>query len=137
MVDTLASIDAKFNKWVLPTGIVPAGGTYVQGVSAVITTTTAVEVIAAPAAGIHLVIQRVYALNFTVAEVVSLMLIDATPTDLSCLFVGDPAVSGQGAGLIEFIGGLVCASAKAFQAKGLIALKGDTHVYAEGYTIAD
>lgn len=133
----LTALNAKLAVWSSPTAIIPDGGTFVQGVSAVITTTTAVEVIAAPAASNHLVIQRVYALNFTAAEIAALMLIDATPTDLACLFVGDPAIAGQGVGLIEFPGGLVCASAKAFQAKGLIAAKGDIHVYAEGYSIAD
>ena len=136
-MDTLENIEAKFNKWVLPTAIVPTGGTYAQGVSAVITTTTAVEVIAAPAAGNHLVIQRVFALNFTAAEIGALMLIDATPTDLALLFLGDPAIADQGRGSIMFPAGLVCASAKAFEAKGLIAAKGDMHVYADGYTIAD
>jgi len=116
----------------------PSDGTFVQGVSAVITTTTAVEVLAAPDAGRHLVITRVVAVNITPAEDMSLMLLDSTPANLCPLGINNAAdISTPSQNEMVFKNGLVCASAKAFQAKGNVATTGDAFVYAEGYSIAD
>lgn len=120
---------------------VPSGGTFVSGLSALVTDGTAKEVIAAPAAGNHLVITRVILVNITAGEVAMTQLLDATPTAKVVLKVGDPAVLDIASGFVDkcFNPGLVCASAKAFQAKSVaaVAATGDVYVYAEGYSIAD
>lgn len=147
MADPLANLQSAFDTFnakvqlagakQLASSLVPSGGTFVQGVSAVITTTTAVDILAAPAAGNHLVITRVLAINITGTEIGALMLLDSTPADLCPIFTGDPAVAQQGFAEVEFPMGLICASAKKLQAKAMLATTGDQHVYAEGYWIAD
>lgn len=114
---------------------VPALGTFVQGVSTVIAAMTAVDVLAAPGAGMHLVITRVIAVNITTAQVATLMLADDTPTPLCPMGCKDPALD-DGMSKIDFPNGLVCASNTAFTAELNVAT-GDCFVYAEGYSIAD
>lgn len=115
----------------------PKGATVVQGVSAVITTSTAVEIIAAPGAGISIYVTKLHVCNKTAAETPVLTIQDSTGSAIVFLYVavGDPAVAGGGEKTYDFgKAGLKITANKALEAEATTTT-GDCYVTAFGYTL--
>ncbi len=111
-------------------------GTRTYGVSPVITTTTDVEILAAPAAGYHLEIRRLRAVNITAAETAVIEIHDDDDTVHGYMVAHDPATAVP----VDDTGWLdqpiVLPSAKALEANALTTT-GDTYIMVWADTVAD
>jgi len=115
----------------------PKGAVVVQGTSAVITTTTAVPIIAAPAAGVSTYITKLHVCNKTAGETPVLTFQDDTGTPIVFMYVapGDPAVAGGGEKTYDFgPAGLKVTAAKSFDAEATTTT-GDCYATAFGYQL--
>lgn len=111
-------------------------GAATYGVSPVITTTTDVEIIAAPAAGFHLEVRRMRCVNKTNAETAVIEIHDDADTIHAFLVAHDPAtaVPVDDTGWMDQP--IILPSAAALEANALTTT-GDTHIMAWADTVAD
>ena len=110
-------------------------GTATYGVSPVITTTTDVEIIAAPAAGFHLEVRRLRCVNKTNAETAVIEIHDDVDTVHGYMIAVDPAANPpDDTGWLDQP--IVLPTASALEANALTTT-GDTHIQAWADTVAD
>ena len=119
----------------------PDGAVAIWGLSAVVTTTTAVAVITNATASTRLYITQIVVTNLTAAELPVILIADdnATPNNMLYLAPGDLSVTHNGSTIIYTPKHPIklTNAAEGITAEATAATTGDCHVFAQGFLLLE